>query len=106
MTFDIMSWKILLHHSLNKCVSESEGSGGKAVQDCRVDLLVVLVVVPVGKRQDVQLTHVLRPKDDGQPLVVGDVLHLRDEDPSCLLVQPLVVPVRVEVVQFFSKPEL
>ena len=87
-------------------MTKSESSGGKAVEDRRIDLWVVSCIVSLGQRQDVQLLHEISAKDDGQPLVVGDVLHLRDEDPSRLLVQPLVVPVRVEVVQFFGKPEL
>ena len=55
-------------------MSESEGSRGEAVDDGRIDLGVVLVVVTVGHRQDVQLRHVLRPKHNRQPLVVCDVL--------------------------------
>ena len=79
-------------------MAKSESSRGEAVEDGRIDLWVVSCIVSLGQRQDVQLLHEVSAKDDGQPLVVGDVLHLRDEDPSCLLIQPLIVPVRVEVV--------
>ena len=40
--------------------------------------------------------HVVLAQDDGQPLLVGDVLQLRYHDPPRLLVQPLITPVRVQ----------
>ena len=40
-------------------VAKSEGGRGEAVDDGGVDGGVVLVVVAVGHRQDVQLRHVL-----------------------------------------------
>ena len=94
----------LLEHALDEGVTESEGGGGEVVDDGGVDGGVVLVVVAVGDGQDVELGHVVRPQDDGQPLVVGDVLHLCDLDPPGLLVEPLVLPVRVEVVQLGGQP--
>ncbi|KAK3915336.1 Lipoprotein signal peptidase [Frankliniella fusca] len=43
-----------------------------------------------------ELLHDLLAEDDGQELVVGDVLDLRDDDAPGLLVEGLVVPVRVD----------
>ena len=65
----------LLQESLHKRVTKSEGGSGKAVDDGRVDGGVVLVVVPIRHRQDVQLRHELRPKYNWQPFVVCDVLN-------------------------------
>ena len=59
---------------MHKRVAKSEGGCGEAVDDGGVDGGVVLVVVAVGHRQDVQLRHVLRAKHNWQPFVVRDVL--------------------------------
>ena len=83
-------------------MTESEGSCGEGVEDGGVDLGVVLVVVAVADWEDVQLRHVVGAEDDGQPLVVGDVLVLRDHNLPRLLVQSLIVPVRVEIVEFLT----
>ena len=92
----------LLQHALDQWVTESEGSCGEWVEDGGVDLGVVLVVVTVADREDVQLRHVVGAEDDGQPLVVGDVLVLCDHNLPRLLVQSLIVPVRVEIVEFLT----
>ena len=55
-------------------MAKSESSRGEAVEDGRIDLWVVSCIVSLGQRQDVQLLHEVSAKDDGQPLVVGDVL--------------------------------
>ena len=55
-------------------MTESEGRRREGVQNGGVDLAVVLVVVAVGDGEDVELCHVVRAEDQGQPLVVGDVL--------------------------------
>lgn len=64
---------------------------------------VVVVVVAVGDGEDVQLGHEVRAEHQGQPLVVGHVLILRDDNLPGLLVEPLVVPVGVEVGQLLGQ---
>ena len=64
----------LLKHSLNQGMAKSEGCCGEAVDDCGVDGVPVAVGVAVGEGKDVQLVHVVCAEDDGQPLVIRDVL--------------------------------
>ena len=101
-------------------MSESEGGRSEGVENARVDLGVILIVVPVRDGQDVQLRHVVGAEDQGQPLVVSDVLRvsvsiyktrrnhnnyliLGYDDLPGLLVQPLVVPVGVEVGELLGE---
>ena len=101
-------------------MAESEGGGSEGVENGGVDLGVVLVVVAVGDGEDVQLRHVVGAEDQGQPLVVSDVLRvsvsiyktrrnhnnyliLGYDDLPGLLVQPLVVPVGVEVGELLGE---
>ena len=110
----------LLEHALDEGVTESEGSSSKAVEDGGIHLKndeyngfanhndddhlgVVVVVVAVSDGQDVQLGHVVSAQHQGQPLVVGNVLILSDDNLPGLLVKPLVVPVGVEVGQLLCK---
>ena len=46
----------------------------EGVENGRVDLAVVVVVESLGEREDVQLSHEVSPQDDGQPLVVMNML--------------------------------
>ena len=55
---------------------KSEGSCSKDVGQGGVDGGVVLVVVPVGDREDVQLGHVLSSQNNWQPLIVRCVLQI------------------------------
>ena len=55
----------LLEHSLDKTVTKSESSSSKRVQNAGVDVGVVLVVVTIADREDVQLSHVVGPKNNG-----------------------------------------
>ena len=55
---------------------KSEGGGSEGVENSGVDLGVVLVIVAVGDGEDVQLCHVVGAEDQGQPLVVSDVLRV------------------------------
>ena len=64
----------LLEHSLDKTVTKSESSSSKRVQNAGVDVGVVLVVVTIADREDVQLSHVVGPKNNGEPLIVGHML--------------------------------
>ena len=58
-------------------MAKSEGGCGEAVDDGGVDGVPVGVGVAVGEGEDVQLVHVVRAEDDGQPLVICDVLGKR-----------------------------
>ena len=64
----------LLQHALDQSVSKSEGSSGKRVENVGVDSDIVLVVVAIGDRENVQLCHVVCAQDQGQPFIVSDVL--------------------------------
>lgn len=85
-------------------MTETVSGGGEFVEHGRVEVLVVVLAEAVLERQEAELLHLVAAQDDGQELVVGDVLHLADEDPPRLLVQPLVVPVRVDVGQLGHEP--
>ena len=55
-------------------MAESERGGGESVGDGRVDAGVVLVVLSVGVQGELEDVEDARAQDDGEPLVVGDVL--------------------------------
>lgn len=55
-------------------------------------------------QQKSELFHDLLPKQDGQELVVCDVLDLCDDDTPGLLEDCLVVPVRVDLPQSAGHP--
>ena len=55
-------------------MAKSERRASEGVDDAGVYLAVVLLVVAIPDRQDVQLVHEVSAKHDRQPLVVGDVL--------------------------------
>ena len=70
-------------------MSESEGGGGEGVGHGGVDAGVVAVVVTVWVERELENGEDARAQDDGQPLVVRDVLvHGADNLPA-LLKQPL-----------------
>ena len=89
--------------ALDQSVTEAEGGRGELVEDGRVDQLRVVAAESVAERQQTHFGHLLTAHHDGQPFVVGNVLHLADEDAARFLVQPLVVPVRIEVGQLFGQ---
>ena len=66
----------LLKHALDQSVAKSEGSSSKGVEDVGVDLAVILGVVAIGDRQDVQLSHVVCTKHNWQPFIVGNMLKI------------------------------
>ena len=108
----------LLQQTLDQCVTKSECSSGKAVEDCGVDLRTVLLAVPTAQGYDVQLCHEVSSDNNWQPLVVCDVLeqdvisrngwlthlHLCNKNPPGLLVELLVLPVRIEVGELRCQP--
>ena len=55
-------------------MAESERGGGESVGDGRVDAGVVPVVLSVGVQGELEDVEDARAQDDGEPLVVGDVL--------------------------------
>ena len=66
----------LLHLALNEAVSESEGRRGESIRYGGLGALVVVVRHAALERSQVVLLHVRVAEDDGEPLVVRDVLHL------------------------------
>ena len=73
-----------------QAVPESERDGGEFVGNASIDLRIVAAV----SRQGVRPEHV------GDPFVVDDRFVFRDVDLASLLIQLLVVPSRVLLVQF------
>lgn len=55
-------------------MTKSEGSRGKRVENVWVDGGIILAVVAIGDREDVQLCHVVCAQHQGQPFIVSDVL--------------------------------
>ena len=78
-----------LQPALDEAVSESEGGGGEGVGHGGVDAGVVAVVVAVGVERELEDGEDARAQDDGQPLVVGDVLVHGAHNLTALLKQPL-----------------
>lgn len=78
-----------------------EGGRGEAVDDPGIDVLVKVIDITAGLHvvdQTVAL-HVLLAEEDGQPLVVGDVLEGGYVDLAGLLEHTLIVPMRVQLLQ-------
>ena len=68
-------------------MAESERGGGESVGDGRVDAGVVPVVLSVGVQGELEDVEDARAQDDGEPLVVGDVLdHGPDVSPAIISV--------------------
>ncbi len=59
-------------------MAKAHACRGKFIVDPRVDGGVVVPAVAGGEGEEVEGGHVLLPEDDGQPLVVQDVLVLRN----------------------------
>ena len=55
-------------------MAKSVGRGREGVENGGVDLAVVVVGEPLAGREDVELGHEVRAEDDGQPLVVVNML--------------------------------
>ena len=64
-----------------------EGGGSEGVGDGGVDGVVVSPVVAPGQQPQLEDLEHPRPQDDGQPLVVGDVLdHGPDVSPDIIII--------------------
>ena len=77
--------------AFDEAVPESEGGSRECIGHARVDAGVVPVVVVVGVEGELEDVEDARAQDDGQPLVVGDVLDHGAHDLPPLLEQPLKV---------------
>ncbi len=66
-------------------MTEAHARRGKFIVDPRVDRGIVVPAVAGGEGEEVESGHVLLPEDDGQPLVVQDVLVLRNGQSTSLL---------------------
>lgn len=66
--------------------------------------LIINVIIYLLVQQKSKLLHDLFPQQDGQELVVCDVLDLRDDDTPGLLEDSLIVPVRVDLPQSSGHP--
>ena len=55
-------------------MAKSVGRGREGVENGGVDLAVVVVGEALDGREDVELGHEVRAEDDGQPLVVVNML--------------------------------
>ena len=61
-------------------MAKSVRGGGEGVEDRWVDLAVVVVGEAVAGGEDVQLCHEVRAEDDGQKLVVLNMLAGNSQD--------------------------
>ena len=82
---------------LKDCIADAVESG------CR-KLIVVVHVVAVALRLQVERLGENLAEDCRQELVVGDVLHLGSNDLPTLLVEGLLVPVRVDGLEQGGDP--
>ena len=79
--------------------SSPERRCGKLVQDGRVALLVVSLVVALAQQVELVQVDCVPAQHPGQELVPGDVLLHRGHDPTGLLVEGLVGPLGVQTAQ-------
>ena len=102
MLFQIKLYSILLYF-LGKN-TEPESSGCELVVDPGVNVLVVALGVAVCPWEEIEFDHVVLAEEEGQELVVDDVLPLGDQNTARLLEDCLLVPVLVEGLQGQSDP--
>ena len=86
---------IIFHLALDQTVTEPEGRGSESVGDGRIDLSIVLATEARVPGFQVEIVDIIHAQNDGQPFVISDVLHFRDDDPACLLVNSLIIPMRI-----------
>jgi hypothetical protein len=84
-------------------MAESKSSGSEFVQNGWIDVLVVIVAESILKWQQTKVLHFGYTDYDGQPFVVGNVLHLSNQNAPGLLVESLVIPKRVQVGELRHK---
>ena len=77
-------------------VTKSESRTLELDPNARVCLWVIASIVAMLEQTDAMLVHHLVANDDGQKLVVRDVLHHGANDAASLLEQLLVIPVRID----------
>lgn len=85
--------------SLHQRIQEAQCCGGGFVADRRlvIGIVATAVTIPHGKTDG---TSVSSTQQDGQPLLVRDVLNLCDHDAPGFLVQYLVRPVWIQFGKF------
>ena len=89
----------ILVFALNHRVPESKSGGRKFVQNARILMLVVVVTKTALKWQQSKLLHFGSTNYDEQPFIVGDVLHLSDQNAPGNLVETLVFPFWIQIGQ-------
>ncbi len=85
---------------LDEGVAEPESGSSKFVQNGRIEVLVVILTETLLQWQQTEFLHFPSTDNDGQPFVVGNVLHLSSQNSSGLLVEALVVPSGIQTGQF------
>lgn len=88
--------------SLDRRMAEPEGGAGELVGHAGIDFIIVVAAVALRRTEKRESLHRFRPDDQRQPLVVRHVLDLRHDDPSRLLEDHIVGPVRIHFVQRLS----
>ena len=83
-------------------MSKPEGGRSKDVDYRGVDIWIVDIVVSVCTRPETKEVGVTATKDNGEVLVVSYMLHFRGNNFSCLLKEPFVVPLWVDLSEAIS----
>ena len=94
----------LLLLSLDQGMTESESGGGEFVQDAWIKIFVVIFIRTLLKWHQTKFLHFRSTNYDGKPFIVGDVLHLSNQNAPGLLVEALVIPVWIQIGEFRRKP--
>ena len=79
----------------NERVPESEGRGGELIGNSWVERVQISLGISNAQGPHSKLGHIGWAQNDGQPLLVDDVLVLCYNNPSRLLKHPLIVPAGV-----------
>lgn len=82
-------------HGTDQGMAKSEGSRGEFIEDGRIAGVVVVIIVPFLAHAETIQVHGVESDDAWKELVVSDMLVDGAHDPTTLLVQSLVAPVRI-----------
>lgn len=86
--------------SLNEGVAEPECGASEFIQNGWIEIGVVILTGTLLQWQQTELLHFHSTNNDGQPLVVRDVLHLSGQNSSGLLIETLITPSGIQTGQF------
>ena len=77
-------------------MTETVGNGGKFVQNGRIDVFVVIAAETIWQWENANFLHHFPTDKHRQKFIVDNVNVLSNHNATCLLIDALVVPVRIQ----------